>query len=211
MTGEAILCGMAGLRFQARKERKEAGNLFGDDPGVTRTIFQALAVCLGLQPTSPEASVRILRAYADPPPPQSARDRALCFYHLTPDPSAQMISEWTVVDRVYAVYRFIPCILNLVFYGAGAETNALLVRENLFLDGANHPRSILRKAGIYPSRPRNTPAVIWEEEDSLYRKRADLVIPLRLLDNSDEASSGDQHPIPADPVEVAPEVVIHKR
>ena len=39
-------------------------------------------------------------------------------------------------------------------------------------------------------------------------KRADLVIPLRILDNSDDPASGA---LPANPITVAPEIILHVR
>ena len=161
-----------------------------DSPTVTRTLFRAIAIALGLAPDSPTASARILRAYADPPPPQSPPDVNLCFFDLSPDPGAPMLTERKVIRGQNAIWRFIPCTLTLVFYGLSSESDAISVRENLFIDGVNHPLSILRNAGIYPVPPAFPPSVLYEEEGSLFRKRADLTIPVRLLDNSDDPSSG---------------------
>ena len=170
------------------------------------TIRQALCACLNLSPTSPEASARILRSYASPPPPQSPRDANLCFFDLSPDPHAPMLTEHAVLRGVHAIYRFIPYTLTLVFYGPSSETDALRVRDNFFVDGAAHPLSILRKAGIYPIPPTFPPSTLFEQEGSLFRKRTDLILSLRLLDNSDEFPSGS---LSADPIVSPPETVIH--
>ena len=50
----------------------------------------------------------------------------------------------------------------------------------LYLDGYGFPRRILRDAGIFPIPDPPQPALLHEEEGSLWRKRADLAIPLRI-------------------------------
>ena len=165
--------------------------MFGDHSAVTQAIFRAIAVLLGLVPSSSEASARILRAYASPPPPQAGSETNLCFFDLNPDRNAQMLTERSVIHGINAIYRFIPYTLNIVFYGPSAETDAIRVRDNLFVDGAAHPLSILRKTGIYPIPPTEPPTVVYEEEGALFRKRADLVLAVRILDNSDDKESGN--------------------
>ena len=49
--------------------------------------------------------------------------------------------------------------------------------------------------------------MVYEEEGSLFRKRADLVIPARLLDNSDAA--GGSVVLDAPLIEMVPEVVVY--
>ncbi len=165
--------------------------MFGDHSAVTQAVFRAIAVALGLSPSSAVASTRILRAYASPPPPQAALRSNVCFFDLMPDRNAQMLTERSVILGVNAIYRFIPYTLTIVFYGSTAESDAIRVRDNLFVDGVAHPLSILRKAGIYPIPPTGAPAVVYEEEGSLFRKRADLVLSVRILDNSDNKESGN--------------------
>ncbi len=183
--------------------------MFPDDSAVTCAIHRAVSVSLGLSPSSSEASSRILRAYAAPPPPQAGRNMNLCFFDLSPDPSAPMHTEHRVKNGTNVVFRFMPYTLTLVFYGPSAETDALTVRENLFVDGKDKPRSILRDAGLYPVPPVRPPSVLYEEEGSLYRKRADLVIPVRLLDNSDDPSAGSAVRLSADLIESPPNIVVH--
>ena len=180
--------------------------MFGDDPALSRAIFRAVSAALSLPPE--EASSQILQAYTSPPPPQTERERNLCFYHLAPDITFPLLRETTVRSGRMDIYRFIPYQLFLVFYGADAESWALRCRENLFQDGAAHPLGILRKAGLYLIPPAAPPAVFWEESDSLYRKRADLVLNVRLLDNTDAPSS--PHPSPTqETVNFPPEVILH--
>ncbi len=180
--------------------------MFSDDPALSRAVFQAVSTALSLPPE--EASSRIFRAYASPPPPQADRDRNLCFYHLAPDVTFPLLRETTVRTGRMDIFRFIPYQLFLVFYGADSESWALRCRENLFQDGAAHPLGILRRAGLYLIPPSAPPSVFWEESDSLYRKRADLVLNVRLLDNTDAPSS--PHPSPAqETVAFPPEVVLH--
>ena len=182
------------------------------DPAVNLALFRALAVSLSLDPSSPEASSRILRAYAAPPPPESSRERDLCFYSLVPDPSAPLLTERKPVPGRLAVFTFTPCRLTLMFYGPSAASRAHTVLGNLFADGQSNPLSLLRRSGIYPVPPAHPPSVFWEEQDSFYRLRADAVLTVYLLDNSDDQSA---HPVPSDlpvpPVLVPPSVVIHSR
>ena len=49
-------------------------------------------------------------------------------------------------------------------------------------DGSGYPRSILRKAGLYPLPQPPMPVLIYEEEGALFRRRADLAISLRVQD-----------------------------
>ena len=182
--------------------------MFPDQPFVHQTLFRAISVSLGLIPDSEAAAARILRAYQAPLPAQSAREMNLCFYDLSPDVSSPMFTEHAVLRGIHGIYRFMPYLLSLVFYGPFAETDALLLRENLFIDGAGCPRSILRQAQVFPVPAVRPPSVLYEETDSLYRKRADLVIPLRILDNSDDPASGA---LPANPITVAPEIIPHVR
>ena len=52
----------------------------------------------------------------------------------------------------------------------------------LYLDGRGFPRQILRNAGIFPVPDPPQPSLLHEEEGSLWRKRADLTIQLRVRD-----------------------------
>ena len=155
----------------------------GDSSAVRTAVFSALARALGLAPASPEASRRILRAYADPPPPVPPPTADVLYYDLFPDPSAAPRPEETTVSANRAeIFHFIPYILQLVFYGLHAEADANAVRARLYLDGPGRPRRILREAGIYPVPRPPEIAVLHEAEDFRHRKRADLTVRLRIAD-----------------------------
>ncbi len=181
--------------------------MFSDDPVLSRAVFRALSCALSLSPE--EANSRIIRAYASPPPPQANRHQNLCFYHLAPDVTFPLLRETTIQTGRMDIFRFIPYQLFLIFYGPDSESWALRCRENLFQDGITHPLGILRQVGLYLIPPSAPPAVFWEEADSLYRKRVDLVLNVRLLDNTDDPSS--PQPSPAQETVVSPpEVILHE-
>ena len=70
--------------------------------------------------------------------------------------------------------------LIVVCYGPACEEYAMRIRHMLYLDGAGFPRRILREAGIFPVPDPPMPSLLHEEEGSLWRKRADLTIALRV-------------------------------
>ena len=72
--------------------------------------------------------------------------------------------------------------LVIVCYGPAAEEYARRIRHMFYLDGRFFPRQILRDAGIFPVPDPPQPALLHEEEGSLWRKRADLTIQLRVRD-----------------------------
>lgn len=175
---------------------------------INRAIFLALAASLNMNPASPEASKTILRSWGTRQPPQSPRADNLIFYDFSPDPDARMYTERTIVNNISGIYRFIPCRLSLIFYGASSAIHAFRVRDNLFLDGTDKPRGILRKAGIYPTPTIRALSTFHEEENGFYRKRADLVISAYLLSNCDETESGAlQVPTITNP----PELILHAK
>ena len=79
-----------------------------------------------------------------------------------------------------AVSSFLPYQLVIVCYGPECEWNARRIRSFLYLDGSGYPRSILRKAGTFPVPRPPMPVLLNEEAGGLIRRRADLVIPLRI-------------------------------
>ena len=179
--------------------------MFGDNISAYQTVFKALAISLGFSPTSETAARMIVRAYSDPPSVQNQRLENCCFFDLTPDLSVRMLVEKTRNRGSHFHFRYMPYMLNCVFYGPEAERNALIVRENLFVDGIGKPLAVLRQAGMYPVPPVQPPMVVYEEDRSLYRKRVDLVIRMKIRDNSDE---GDGN-LPAEMIQSTPEVVVH--
>ena len=80
------------------------------------------------------------------------------------------------------VHRYLAYQLLIVCYGPACEAYAHKIRSFLYLDGAGLPRQILRKAGIYPVPDPPAPHLLYEPEGSLWRRRADLTIPLRIVD-----------------------------
>ena len=72
--------------------------------------------------------------------------------------------------------------LVIVCYGPACEEYARRIRHMLYLDGSGFPRRILRNAGIFPVPDPPQPSLLHEEEGSLWRKRADLTIQLRVRD-----------------------------
>ena len=71
---------------------------------------------------------------------------------------------------------------QIVCYGPSALSNARKIRSFLYLDGSGFPRSILRKAGLYPVPSPPEPLILHEPEGSLWRLRADLTVSLRVRD-----------------------------
>ena len=176
-----------------------------DDPTLSRVLFRALSVSLGLSVS--DAPAHLFPAYGIPPP-QSSRQTNLCFFHLTPDVALPMDTEYFFALSRTDIFRYIPCTLSLVFYGPDSESWALRCRDHLYLDGFNLPLSLLRQAGMYLCPPVSPPAVSWEETGSLFRKRTDLSLSVWVRDNSDDPASREGSPS-ADPIESAPEVLIH--
>ena len=82
------------------------------------------------------------------------------------------------------------------------EEYALRIRHMLYLDGAGFPRRILREAGIYPVPDPPQPSLLHEEEGSLWRKRADLTVSLRVREEQRGQARGSIHSAPA--------VILHK-
>ena len=161
-----------------------------DSSALRGAVFRALCSCLGLSPSSAEASRRILRAYADEPPRQPSRDKDVCYYSLSPDPSGFTHEEYRTDHATAEVYTVWPYLLTLVFYGPSAEASALRVRSRLFLDGAGFPRKILP----VPFPP--PPQLFHESEDELHRPRADLQVRLKIMHTDPFSSIGTITHIP---------------
>ena len=165
---------------------------------LNRTVFQALAAALRLDPAGAAASALIRRAYANPSPAQPAPEADAVYFHLAPDGDVPPLRE----DSFDAGFRFAPYRLNLVFYGPRAESLAWQVWHHLYQDGTGSPRCILRGQGIYPVPHPYSPVLVWEEAGKEHRPRADLTIPLRI------ASLEPALPRPS--VSAPPEVRIHR-
>ena len=173
-------------------------------------IFKALCACLGLQPSSAQALSLIRQAYTEPEnAPRPARTVDVIYWSLSPEEGTDPASygaadrnEGTVPARYAeggttgpsstllsagshrpAVYRFLAYQLLIVCYGPGCEANARKIRSFLYLDGAGLPRQILRRSGIYPVPDPPAPQLLYEPEGSLWRRRADLTVSLRIRDD----------------------------
>ena len=172
-------------------------------------IFSALCACLSLSPASAEASALIRRAYQSPEPaPQPSRDTDVLYYDALPEEAPESLfqfpyaAEPAVSSHRPAVSSFLSIQLLVVAYGPHAEEYCHRIRSFLFLDGAGLPRSILRRAGIYPVPRPPLPVLLREEQGSLWRTRADLTVSLRV---SDTLIRSDPRPA----VSVPPAVVVH--
>ena len=142
-----------------------------------------------LSPSSADASA-LIRPFPNDPesPPPPPRSVNVVYYDVrpeeAPDAGYQVYAaeDATVYAARPAVSSFLPYRLILVCYGPDCEQYAHRIRSFLFLDGSGYPRSILRQAGIYPVPRPPMPILLDEEEGNLLRRRADLVISLRVAD-----------------------------
>ena len=150
-------------------------------------IFDAICTCSGLERDSREAFALIHEAYAEPEnAPRPPRNRNVIYWTLLQDPASDPVS--TVYDpepagagrNTVMVYTTLKYQLVIVCYGPASEEYALRIRSMLYLDGSGFPRRILREAGIYPIPDPPQPSLLYEEEGTLWRKRADLTISLRI-------------------------------
>ena len=155
--------------------------MFPDSPSLRQAVFQALIKALMLSPE--EASAHIFRAYADPPPAEPSPSETVCYYHLQTDPNPAVLQETILESDTPEVFSFIPCTLTLVCYGPDCEAWAHRVQHFLFMDGAGEPRQLLHAASLFPVPSSRPPTILYEESGKTFRKRADLVIPMRLLTN----------------------------
>ena len=164
-------------------------------------IFDALCACLNLSVA--EGIKLIHEAYAEPENvPRPPRNRNVIYWtvlqDLSPDPvSMEYGEDGAAVVRTTLKYRLI-----IVCYGPSCEEYANRIRSMLYLDGYGFPRRILRAAGIYPVPDPPQPSILYEEEGSLWRKRADLTVQLRVRDELRSRSRGT--------VSSPPAVILHK-
>lgn len=168
-------------------------------------VFDALCACFGLDRDSAEAIALIHEAYAEPENvPRPPRSRNVIYWTVLQDLSSDPVStEYNVEagSHVPVVNTTLKYQLVVVCYGPDCEAYASRIRSMLFLDGAGFPRQILRAAGIYPVPDPPQPSLLYEEEGSLWRKRADLTVRLRVLD--------EQRAQVRSTISSAPAVIIH--
>ena len=149
-------------------------------------VFDALCACLNLNPSSRDAISLIHEAYAEPESaPRPPRNRNVIYWTVQHDPSSDPVStacnaEGSVSTHTPVIYSTLKYNLVIVCYGPASEEYAWRIRSMLYLDGSGFPRRILRNAGIFPIPDPPQPSLLHEEEGSLWRKRADLVISLRV-------------------------------
>ena len=163
--------------------------MISSDTAFNTAIFQALSACLELPPSSAEAS-SLIRPFPNDPeaPPPPSRSANVIYYDIRPEEAPDAVyqvytsEDVTVYAARPAVSSFLPYRLTLVCYGPDCGRYAHAVRSFLYLDGSGYPRSILRKAGIYPVPRPPMPILLDEEDGHLLRRRADLVISLRVKD-----------------------------
>ena len=142
---------------------------------------------MNLAPNSEQALSLIRQAYTEPEnSPQPARSADVIYWSLSPeqgsDPATYNETAASSGSHKPTVHRFLAYQLLIVCYGPSCEVNARKIRAFLYIDGANLPRGILRKAGVYPVPDPPAPQVMYEPEGSLWRRRADVVISLRIKD-----------------------------
>ena len=164
-------------------------------------IFDALCACLNL---TEEEGVRLIHeAYAEPENvPRPARNKNVIYWTVLQDLSADPVStvyhpEGGAGRNTPVVYTTLKYRLIIVCYGPASEAYAQRIRHMLFLDGAGFPRRILRNAGIFPVPDPPQPVLLYEEEGSLWRKRADLTISLRVRDEQRAQARGSINSTPA--------------
>jgi len=175
---------------------------------MNETIFKALCACLGLSPSSAQALSLIRQAYTEPEnSSQPARSADVIYWSLSPeegsDPATYNETAASSGSHKPTVHRFLAFQLLVVCYGPSCEANARKIRSFLYIDGANLPRGILRKADIYPVPDPPAPQVMYEPEGSLWRRRADLTISLRIKDTLIYSTNRNA-------INSPPAVVIHK-
>ena len=177
--------------------------------GFHTAVFGALCACLDLNPDSAEAVRLIHEAYAEPEnAPRPPRNRDAVYWTVLRDPAADPVPTVYAAEasgaggNTHVVYTTLKVQLIIVCYGPASEAYALRIRAGLFTDGPGSPRRILRKAGIYPVPDPPQPALLHEEEGSLWRKRADLTVQLRVREKQSFDSGGS--------IASAPSVILSK-
>ena len=171
-------------------------------------IYYALCACFGLPRSSVQAPALIREAYREPEnAPRPPRNADVVYYSIAPDPAAReapaVYSEENAAQGFHtaAVSSFSAWTLQIVCYGPHALRNARKIRAFLYADGPGFPRSILRKAGLYPVPAPPEPILLHEPEGSLWRTRSDLTVSLR-------AEEKETHPVRRGAVTAPPAVMI---
>ena len=169
-----------------------------------RAIYEAICACFGMEPGSEEASILIREAYQEPEnTPRPPRNADVIYYTVQTDGMKEEApAAYERVGGKWVVRRFSPWKMVVVCYGKNAVENARKIGAFLWLDGYSFPRKILREAGIYPVPDAMEPMEMYEAEGSLWRKRADLTIALRVEEEM-------VHPRKVGSVNSTPEIIVH--
>ena len=180
--------------------------MFPDQQEMQQAVYQALRAALGL--TETEGSRHLARAYQDSPPMNPGPGMNVCYYQLVTEAQGKETMEMSVYDHVPCVYQFVPAQLVVVFYGPACERWAHRCQEFLFLDGNGMPRQILRETGIFPVPAMLTPSVLYEENGKTWRKRADLVVPVRIRVHEEYGSVISGETTEVGTITEAPEIIM---
>ena len=160
-------------------------------------IFDALCACFNLNPDSRAAISLIHETYAEPENvPRPPRNRNVIYWTILQDYATDPVSVACGMENgiggghTPVVCSTLKYQLVIVCYGPACEENALRIRSMLYLDGYGFPRKILRDAGIFPVPDPPQPSLLHEEAGSLWRKRADLTVSLRVADEKRAQNRG---------------------
>ena len=170
-------------------------------------IFDALCACLNM--TEAEGIKLIHEAYTEPENvPRPARNKNVIYWTVLQDPASDPVSTEVRNENgssgfhTPVVYTTLKYQLIIVCYGPACEAYASRIRALLYVDGSGFPRRILRDAGIFPVPDPPPVALLHEEEGSLWRKRTELTVSLRVRQETAGPARGT--------IATAPAIVINK-
>lgn len=155
---------------------------------VRDTMFDALCSAFGLSPDG-EGLERFVPAYLPQDNnPQADRNVNVCYIYPVIAQGTQLDYVQTKISEnsTLVMEKQIPVTCTLFFYGPDAYADAEKF-WSLFLHdyGFSSPRAILRRAGIVPTILPARPTTLMEDEGTLKRLRADLILPLHYYEVED--------------------------
>ena len=154
------------------------------DGALNEIFFQFLCACLGFDPATDEASSAIARAYDSTETNVQAnpqRDIAYYYWECFDIETEQWVGvEYSSGNSGLTanVYSRLPIRLNVICYGPNANSWALSIRRFSILDGYGYPRQLLRSNGFRIMDSPKIPTTGFEEDGKIWRKRADVSIPM---------------------------------
>lgn len=173
-------------------------------------FFEVLSDCMGLYPSSLEASETIVPAYQTPEIAfKPAPERNMIYYNLVPESLQEFSTQYFtyITNRNIVrtkVMSFDPYRLNVICYGVHADYWGNKIRSFFMLDGNDMPRRRMRVKGIYPI-PNPSPMIHgYEEDGSIWRERVDLSFPLFIINEA-------TYNRPNDTLMYSPAVILHKQ